>query len=64
MLQEQLFASHAIAGVGSVALGTAVSYPLDTIKLLIQVSLFVISMKSKYTSILLFLLWKAGWFKL
>ncbi|KAJ0030319.1 hypothetical protein Pint_14057 [Pistacia integerrima] len=36
-LQEQLFASHAVAGVGSVALGTAVSYPLDTIKLLIQV---------------------------
>ncbi|KAJ0034900.1 hypothetical protein Pint_25010 [Pistacia integerrima] len=36
---EQLFASHAVAGVGLVALGTAVSYPLDTIKLLIQVSL-------------------------
>lgn len=37
ILQEQLFASHAVAGVSSIALGTAVSYPLDTIKLLIQV---------------------------
>ncbi|KAJ0087379.1 hypothetical protein Patl1_07333 [Pistacia atlantica] len=36
-MKEQLFASYAVAGIGSVALGTVVSYPLDTIKLLIQV---------------------------
>ncbi|KAJ4717645.1 Mitochondrial substrate carrier family protein [Melia azedarach] len=37
MLEDQFFTSHAIAGVWSVALGTTVTYPLDTIKVLIQV---------------------------
>ncbi|KAJ0041880.1 hypothetical protein Pint_18518 [Pistacia integerrima] len=37
MLHEQLFASHVVVGIGSMVLGTAVSYPLDAIKLLIQV---------------------------
>ncbi|KAM0961543.1 hypothetical protein COP2_021397 [Malus domestica] len=32
-----VFAIHALSGVGSVALGTALTYPLDTIKTLIQV---------------------------
>ncbi|KAJ4838341.1 hypothetical protein Tsubulata_002778 [Turnera subulata] len=37
LLNNQLFATHAIAAAGSVTLGTAVTYPLDTIKLIIQV---------------------------
>ncbi|PQP92655.1 uncharacterized protein Pyn_26966 [Prunus yedoensis var. nudiflora] len=36
-LKNQIFAIHALSGVGSVALGTALTYPLDTIKTLIQV---------------------------
>ncbi|KAG6792596.1 hypothetical protein POTOM_001748 [Populus tomentosa] len=36
-LKNQLFVSHAIAAVGSVTVATAVTYPLDTIKVLIQV---------------------------
>jgi len=39
LLQNHLFATHAIVAAGSVTLGTAVTYPLDTIKSLIQVSL-------------------------
>jgi len=45
-LKNQLFVSHAIAAVGSVTVATAVTYPLDTIKVLIQVSsafLFLVS---------------------
>lgn len=38
LLQNHLFATHAIAAAGSVTLGTAVTYPLDTIQSLIQVS--------------------------
>lgn len=41
LLKNQVFATHAIAAAGSVALGTALTYPLDTIKVLIQVSLFI-----------------------
>lgn len=37
LLKNQIFATHALAGVGSVTLGTALTYPLDTIKILIQV---------------------------
>ncbi|KAL5734781.1 hypothetical protein ACOSP7_032642 [Xanthoceras sorbifolium] len=37
MLEDHLFASHAISALGSVTLGTTVTYPLDTIKVLIQV---------------------------
>ncbi|XP_057974014.1 probable S-adenosylmethionine carrier 2, chloroplastic [Malania oleifera] len=37
LLKNQVFATHAIAAVGSVTLGTALTYPLDTIKILIQV---------------------------
>lgn len=37
MLEDNLFASHAIAGVGSVALASSLTYPLDTIKVLKQV---------------------------
>ncbi|CAI0374381.1 unnamed protein product [Linum tenue] len=37
LLKNHLFVTHAIAGAGSVALGTALTYPLDTIKVLTQV---------------------------
>ncbi|XP_037491660.1 uncharacterized protein LOC105636828 [Jatropha curcas] len=37
LLKNHLFATHAIAAAGTVTLGTAVTYPLDTIKVLIQV---------------------------
>lgn len=37
VLEDNLFASHAIAGVGSVALASTLTYPLDTIKVFIQV---------------------------
>ncbi|KAL4311620.1 hypothetical protein GQ457_01G044920 [Hibiscus cannabinus] len=37
LLQNHLFATHAIAASGSVIFGTALTYPLDTIKSLIQV---------------------------
>ncbi|KAF7144368.1 hypothetical protein RHSIM_Rhsim05G0111400 [Rhododendron simsii] len=37
LLKNQVFATHAIAAAGSVAFGTALTYPLDTIKVLIQV---------------------------
>ncbi|CAN0825256.1 Mitochondrial arginine transporter BAC2 [Linum grandiflorum] len=37
LLKNHLFATHALAGAGSVALGTALTYPLDTIKVLTQV---------------------------
>lgn len=40
LLQNHLFATHAIAASGSVVFGTALTYPLDTIKSLIQVPLF------------------------
>lgn len=36
-LKSNTFATHAVAAVGSVALGTALSYPLDTLKVLLQV---------------------------
>lgn len=36
-LKNRIFAIHALSGVGSVALGTALTYPLDTTKTLIQV---------------------------
>ncbi|KAG6686554.1 hypothetical protein I3842_11G026000 [Carya illinoinensis] len=35
--KNRLFATHAIAATGSVTLGIAVTYPLDTIKTLVQV---------------------------
>ncbi|XP_059442609.1 probable S-adenosylmethionine carrier 2, chloroplastic [Corylus avellana] len=35
--KNQMFATHAVAGVASVTLGTALSYPLDTVKVLTQV---------------------------
>ncbi|XP_050375048.1 uncharacterized protein LOC126792646 [Argentina anserina] len=38
LLKNKVFATHALAGVGSVALGTAVTYPLDTVKVIIQAS--------------------------
>ncbi|KAH7844750.1 hypothetical protein Vadar_031312 [Vaccinium darrowii] len=37
LLKNQVFATHALAAAGSVALGTALTYPLDTVKVLIQV---------------------------
>lgn len=36
-LKSNTFATHAVATVGSVAFGTALSYPLDTLKVLLQV---------------------------
>ncbi|CAK7331911.1 unnamed protein product [Dovyalis caffra] len=36
-LKNQLFVSHAIAATGSVTVATALTYPLDTLKVLIQV---------------------------
>jgi len=38
--QNQTIAVHGIAGAGSVALATALTYPLDTMKVLIQVRTF------------------------
>ncbi|KAI4328160.1 hypothetical protein L6164_020539 [Bauhinia variegata] len=35
--KNQIFAAHTIVAAGSVALGTAFTYPLDTIKVLTQV---------------------------
>jgi hypothetical protein len=41
LLENHQFATHAIAASASVSLGTALAYPLDTIKTIIQVfSLF------------------------
>lgn len=37
LLKNPVFVSHVLAASGSVAIGTALSYPLDTIKTLIQV---------------------------
>ncbi|KAL3515569.1 hypothetical protein ACH5RR_022471 [Cinchona calisaya] len=37
LLKNNLFATHAVAAAGSVALGTVLTYPLDTLKSLIQV---------------------------
>ncbi|KAA8545567.1 hypothetical protein F0562_020351 [Nyssa sinensis] len=37
LLKNQMFVTHMIAAAGSVTLGTALTYPLDTIKSLIQV---------------------------
>ncbi|KAL0375969.1 UNVERIFIED_CONTAM: hypothetical protein Scaly_0714500 [Sesamum calycinum] len=37
LLKNKTFAVHAAAAAGSVALGTAITYPLDTLKVLIQV---------------------------
>lgn len=37
LLKNNLFATHAIAAAGSVAVGTALTYPLDTLKVLVQV---------------------------
>ncbi|CDO97487.1 unnamed protein product [Coffea canephora] len=37
LLKNNLFATHAVAAAGSVALGTVLTYPLDTLKALIQV---------------------------
>nr|XP_023900496.1 uncharacterized protein LOC112012337 [Quercus suber]XP_023900497.1 uncharacterized protein LOC112012337 [Quercus suber]XP_023900498.1 uncharacterized protein LOC112012337 [Quercus suber] len=37
LLKNKMFATHAIAAASSVTLGTALTYPLDTIKVLVQV---------------------------
>ncbi|CAI9103968.1 OLC1v1002568C1 [Oldenlandia corymbosa var. corymbosa] len=37
LLKNNLFATHAVAAAGSVALGTVLTYPLDTVKSLVQV---------------------------
>lgn len=37
IFKNQIFATHAVAAAGSVTLSTALTYPLDTIKTLIQV---------------------------
>ena len=36
-MRNQVFAIHAIAAAGSVTLGTALTYPLDTAKVILQV---------------------------
>lgn len=38
LLKNHFFATHAIAAAGSVTLATALTYPLDTVKVLVQVS--------------------------
>ncbi|CAL5379400.1 unnamed protein product [Camellia sinensis] len=38
LMKNQMFATHAVAAAGSVTLGTALTYPLDTIKVLIQLT--------------------------
>ena len=40
LLKNKMFATHAIAAASSVTLGTALTYPLDTIKVLVQVLCF------------------------
>lgn len=40
LIENHQFATHAIAASASVSLGTALAYPLDTIKTIIQVSFF------------------------
>lgn len=35
--KNQIFTAHGIAAAGSVALATALTYPLDTIKVITQV---------------------------
>lgn len=37
LLKNHIFTGHVIAAMGSLTLGTALTYPLDTIKSLIQV---------------------------
>ncbi|CAK9160467.1 unnamed protein product [Ilex paraguariensis] len=37
LLKSHMFAAHAIAAAGSITLGTVLTYPLDTIKVLLQV---------------------------
>lgn len=37
LFKNKTFAAHIVAGIGSLSLGTALTYPLDTIKTLIQV---------------------------
>lgn len=37
LLEKHMYTTHAVAAAASVTLGTAVTYPLDTIKTLIQV---------------------------
>ncbi|WCJ28529.1 Mitochondrial substrate carrier family protein [Euphorbia peplus] len=37
LLKNHLFATHALAAAGSVTLGTVLTYPLDTIKVILQV---------------------------
>lgn len=37
LMNNKIFAAHAAASAASVALGTAATYPLDTLKVLIQV---------------------------
>ena len=36
-MRNQVFAIHVIAAAGSVTLGTALTYPLDTAKVILQV---------------------------
>lgn len=36
-LENHMYTTHAVAAAVSVTLGTAITYPLDTIKTLIQV---------------------------
>ncbi|CAA2968257.1 Hypothetical predicted protein [Olea europaea subsp. europaea] len=38
LLKSNTFATHAVAAAGSVAVGTVLSYPLDTLKVLIQLA--------------------------
>lgn len=40
LLKNHMFATHAIAAGGSVVLSSALTHPLDTLKTLVQVSLF------------------------
>ena len=48
LLKNNLFATHAVAAAGSVALGTVLTYQLDTLKALIQVP----SLMTKFLNLL------------
>lgn len=37
LLNNPIFATHAVAAAGSAALATAISYPLDSLKVFVQV---------------------------
>lgn len=44
LLKNPIFATHAVVAAGSATLATAISYPLDSLKVLVQVRKLLITM--------------------